>query len=1137
MKGLSDLLTEGVALLDASGSVTHANRRIAHLLCMRNSELLGRSMSDFVAAPVQVAFRERIASAQDGSDQASVFTLNRGAQPAAVRLLRLSDTWACLEATDSGEAPPAGDGTAGVPASAAGSEGLFRTIFEASSLPMALSDPENRVIVRANSKLSSMLGYADGELNGMPISSITHRDDMGEDMRLMERLLRGELGESSLDKRYLRKDGTVTWGRLNLSLMRGNGCQPDRMIAIIEPMQQWMQTELLAKRSEATLRAAFATMTDAVCITDIDGGFVEFNEAFASFNRFKSKAECLATLSGYKELFEIFQSDGTELAFEAWPIPRALRGETVVNAEYIIGRRDTGEKWDGSYSFAPIRDDAGAIVGSVVVGRDITKQKRDLRALDEGDRRYRALFENMNEGLASCRMIFKDGKAHDFLYLGVNDSFAELTGLRDVVGKTFSEVVPGVHEKDPEVFEPYGRVVRTGKPEKFERYNKALRRWFKLSVYPAEPGCFVCLVELITERKMAEAALRQSEAILRGIFNAINDAAVYTGSDRRILMVNPAFEELFGYHPDEKLNDTTEFMYADPADYHAQGSRVYSLETGRSDDRRELRYVRKDGTTFWAESSGSKVVDSSGQVTGYIGIHRDVTVRRLAENALRERTAFFEAQIESSPDGVLVVNENGQKMLQNHRLTEMFRIPREVTEDRDSSRTHAHLCSLTTNPRESGERVKSLYATPTEVGREKLELSDGRIVERFSAPVRDASGRYYGRIWTYRDITDTVQLEKQFLRAQRMEAIGTLASGIAHDLNNILSPLLIATGLLEEKVTDPGDREMMRLVEASAQRGAGIIRQLLTFSRGIDGQRVAVQVRHLIKETAGIARETFPRNITVVELSASDLWPVFADATQLHQVLMNLAVNSRDAMPEGGDLRFSAENLDLVAGDRSLPAEIKPGKFVRVTVQDTGHGIPPKIIDKIFDPFFTTKGIGKGSGLGLSSVLGIVRSHGGFVTVESQPGSGASFHVHLPASPDASTARTTASEAVPLGSGELILVVDDEAQVIQAVEHCLSTHGYRVLTARDGRQALMTFVSHQQEVRLVLTDVMMPIMDGIKLAKLVHGLAPKVPVIASSGLERSAQSVAEISEFLDKPYESRELLAAVGRHLKAQTPP
>lgn len=389
-----------------------------------------------------------------------------------------------------------------------------------------------------------------------------------------------------------------------------------------------------------------------------------------------------------------------------------------------------------------------------------------------------------------------------------------------------------------------------------------------------------------------------------------------------------------------------------------------------------------------------------------------------------------------------------------------------------------------------------------------------------------------------RDVTENRTLEQQFLHAQRMEAIGTLASGVAHDLNNILAPMLMVAGILKLRSDiPPKDRELLTIIENSGHRGAGIIRQLLAFSRGLSGERVTLQPRHLVHEMAKIMSETFPRNITIVESVAPGLWTVMADATQLHQVIMNLCVNARDAMPAGGTLTLEASNVILPEGQIAAPdPAAQPGRYVLLQVKDTGAGIPPEIINRIFEPFFTTKGVGHGTGLGLSTVVGIVKSHGGQVKVSSEPGRGSIFQIYLPATETVDAPpRPDSLSPLPSGRGELVLVVDDEASIREATGDFLESQGYRILLADSGEEALRVFLQHQAAVRLVITDIMMPGMDGLALVRALRGLQPSLPVIASSGLDRNQNheefAALGVGEVLAKPFSPPALLKAVSRHL------
>jgi len=418
----------------------------------------------------------------------------------------------------------------------------------------------------------------------------------------------------------------------------------------------------------------------------------------------------------------------------------------------------------------------------------------------------------------------------------------------------------------------------------------------------------------------------------------------------------------------------------------------------------------------------------------------------------------------------------------------------------------------------------------------QTKYGDEIIVEGRWTLVRDDRGEPKSILVINTDITERKKIEAQFLRAQRMESIGTLAGGIAHDLNNILSPILMAVDMLQLKATDVESRMFLEVLQENAERGANMVKQVLSFARGIEGERVALQPKHLIKDIVKIMKETLPRSIDIKFNVPSDLWLVSADATQVHQVLMNLCVNARDAMPAGGQLSIRAENTLLDENYARMHLEAKPGKFVMVTVADTGTGMPPEIIGRIFEPFFTTKEITKGTGLGLSTALTIVRSHGGFVNVYSEPGKGTQFTVYLPA---LETAEAEAAEKkqpeLPVGHGELILVVDDEESIRQITKGTLETFGYKVLVASDGTEALALYAENRERVKVVLTDMMMPFMDGPATIRALRKLNPQVKIIAASGLaanEKSAEaSSAGVELFLPKPYTAEKLLKALANVL------
>jgi PAS domain S-box-containing protein len=399
---------------------------------------------------------------------------------------------------------------------------------------------------------------------------------------------------------------------------------------------------------------------------------------------------------------------------------------------------------------------------------------------------------------------------------------------------------------------------------------------------------------------------------------------------------------------------------------------------------------------------------------------------------------------------------------------------------------------------------------------------------------RDANGHPIRMVGCHLDVTEQRLLTEQVLRNQRMEAIGTLAGGVAHDLNNILAPILLVTEMIRRKTDDPEILRLVEMIDAGTKRGAHIIRQVLVFSRGTRGQRKTLRLVELMAELEGFIRETFPREITLNLKVGRGLKPILADATQIHQVIMNLCLNARDAMlPKGGVLTLNARNVEVTPEDAQPYPQAKPGPHIVIEVSDTGHGMDAKTAERIFDPFFTTKDVGMGSGLGLSSALGIVRSHQGFITVASKPDEGATFRVFIPADETAQAPLADAPRktAYTQGKGERVLVVDDEDMLRDTTKLILESNGYVVITAADGRQALNLFKQEAGAVKLVLTDIMMPEMNGIELIKELRVKAPMLPIVVSSGhmqeKQRETLAALGVTTILTKPFGAEKLLNAL----------
>jgi PAS domain S-box-containing protein len=502
-----------------------------------------------------------------------------------------------------------------------------------------------------------------------------------------------------------------------------------------------------------------------------------------------------------------------------------------------------------------------------------------------------------------------------------------------------------------------------------------------------------------------------------------------------------------------------------------------------------------------------------------LGIYfRDITDRKHAQQKIQEQANLLAI----ATDAIYVYDRNNQIVFWNQAAEKLYDCPADeiIGEDWRQLLMPDSLAQLEALP--LTDTWQGEIAKRTQMGKEIMVMSRRSVIF-------DDAGEIVSFLTVDTDITEKKQLESQFLRAQRLESLGMLAGGIAHDLNNVLTPIIGIIQLLPIKINnlDLQTKKLLEILDESAHRGANLVKQILSFTRGVEGKTTNVQVGHLLAETQKIIQETFPKNIDFSLDLPSNLWLTAADATLLHQVFMNLCVNARDAMPKGGSLHIIAENLEIDENYARMNIEAKIGSYIVITIADTGMGIPPEILDRIFDPFFTTKDVGKGTGLGLSTVIGVIKSHQGFINVYSEIGKGTRFKIYLVATED-QTIEPVVKPQPLFGRDELILIVDDEMAIQSVTKATLETHGYRTLVANDGIEAIALYAERKQEISAVLLDMMMPLLDSVTVIRTLSRLNPHVQIIAMSGLSTN-ESIAKITKegvqaFLAKPFTAAELL-------------
>ena len=738
--------------------------------------------------------------------------------------------------------------------------------------------------------------------------------------------------------------------------------------------------------------------------------------------------------------------------------------------------------------------------------------------------------EQMGSGYALHEALFDaSGTLVDFRYLELNHAAEKILGRprREVTGRTALELFP--HFRETGVLRRCSEVMATGEPQRFDdiRYgDDGVEQASEISVYRVDPRHFGCTFRDVTRQRRSEEALRQSERRYRSLFEDSKDGIYSVTREGRLVEFNRAGLEMLGYTWSELEGRTTESLYVDPG-----LRRDFQKEIEATGSVRDfaVRLRRKDGQVIDCLLTSSVRLGENGEIEGYQGIIHDVTTRMAAERDLRASERRFRATFEQAAVGIAHVGLDGSFLLVNQKLCEMLGFRREEL-----------LCKTLFGISVEGDDARDARLREDLLaGRVSTHSVEKRFLRKDGSPVeatltvslhRDLEGGADYFICVIADITRQKDLEEQFRQAQKMEALGRLAGGVAHDFNNLLTGLLGYSELALDE-TDPASPIGMYLKEVHnlGDRAKNLTAQLLTFSRRQPTRKVSLDPNELIQESVNMLRRTLGEDIELIFEPGREIGNIRGDAGQLEQVLLNLAINARDAMPSGGILRIgtSLERTDPDSG--AGHPHPRRGSLVCIAVSDTGHGMDEVTIDRIFEPFFTTKESGLGTGLGLAMVHGIVTRHGGHVTVRSQPGKGAAFKVCLPRfdpEPAVQHSGPASAELVPGGS-ETVLLVEDETAVRVLISQALEKFGYRVLAAANPREAREVFRRERESIDLLLTDVVMPGETGVDLYKSLIGLEPNLPVLFMSGYTRSEQSLREVpgsrAPFLQKPFRPSEL--------------
>ena len=999
------------------------------------------------------------------------------------------------------------------------SETKFRTFVETANEGIWAMDG-NFLTTFVNQRMADMLGYPIGEILGKSVDHFFFDEDLPEHRKNME--LRRQGGDQSYERRFRRKDGSTLWTIVSATALKDDSGNFAGSFAMFTDITDKKRAEDALQEKEQRYRLLAENTVDVIWQMDPNFRFTYVNQAILEVTGYTSAEWIGSRLSDYcdEENFDKMVQAASDM------VSRGIEGPGAI-FEALILKKDGQPFWAEIHAKA-LFDDDRLPIGFQGVSRDITVRKNVQEKLMISENRFRTLLEEAPSGFWAADPLGK--KTY------VSPYWTRLTGIsrEDALGDGWAS---GLHPDDRDkVFHEWLEAAGKDKPYSTEsRFIHPDGRcvWVLCQASAVKTGDgtvqeWLGTITDITDRKMSEEALKDSEARYRGIFDgAAEGILVVEQQSIRIKYANKAMCDMLGYTLDELMAlGIPDIHPKDELDDIMGKFRLHQKGLRARDE--AIPVQRKDGSIRYADIS-TTLMEINGAMCN-VGFFWDITERLRAEESLRESEKRYRAVVDNLQIGISVINRQMEVVAINPFFGSYYPDVRPSTGQicysvyNDPPRTSPCPYCPCMGTFQDGKVHESETETPS--------ANQNRNFRIISCPVKDEQGEVQLVIELVEDITERKSLRSQLNQAQKMEAVGTLAGGVAHDFNNILQVIMGYSELIQEDERFPEVfRPDLIRVNDAAKRGAELVKRLLVFSRKTDFKPQPLDLNRRIRDLRKMLERTIPKMINIRLVLSDTLLRLNADPTQIDQVLMNLAVNARDAMPDGGELTFETVNMFVDADMARLISGAHTGPYVLLTVTDNGSGMSQETISHMFEPFYTTKSLGKGTGLGLSVVHGIVTQHEGFIICESEQGHGTKFHVYFPAIDSDVEIEEPRTQVLALGGSETILLVDDDDVVRDMCQQILEKANYKVILAANGQEALELYNQQREEISMVLLDLIMPVMGGERCLTELLAINPSLKIVVVSGYqgETTARDLisAGAKAAIYKPFGPHEVLKVV----------